>query len=159
MSTHNICFHKKWRKISILFGWKKKVPYLAIITKTCLYNFDTAYMILTPLNPFYSKTGVCRAIHYFWYFCSKTDCAYSLELPCQGSSNKYPQSIVWTEIWLEKLSMPSPKCHSEKGYICNCDRFLFVLRFYGPVNPMGSCWVWSVYLTTRLLGRLSPLNS
>ena len=35
---------------------------------------------------------------------------------------------------------------------------LFVLRFYGPVNPMGSCRAWSVYLTTRLLGRLSPLN-
>ena len=34
---------------------------------------------------------------------------------------------------------------------------LFVLRFYGPVNPMGSCLVRSVYLTTRLLGRLSPL--
>ena len=33
---------------------------------------------------------------------------------------------------------------------------LFVLRFYGPVNPMGSCRVQSVYLTTRLLGRLSP---
>ena len=34
---------------------------------------------------------------------------------------------------------------------------LFVLRFYGfTVNPMGSCQVWSVYLTTRLLGRLSP---
>ena len=32
---------------------------------------------------------------------------------------------------------------------------LFVLRFYGPVNPMGSR---SVYLTTRLLGRLSPLS-
>ena len=27
---------------------------------------------------------------------------------------------------------------------------LFVLRFYGPVNPMGSCRAWSVYLTTRL---------
>ena len=26
---------------------------------------------------------------------------------------------------------------------------LFVLRFYGPVNPMGSCRVRSVYLTTR----------
>ena len=25
---------------------------------------------------------------------------------------------------------------------------LFVLRFYGPVNPMGSCQVRSVYLTT-----------
>ena len=35
--------------------------------------------------------------------------------------------------------------------------FLFVLRFYGPVNPMGSCRARSVYLTTRLLGRLSPL--
>ena len=36
--------------------------------------------------------------------------------------------------------------------------FLFVLRFYGPVNPMGSCWAQSVYLTTLLLGRLSPLS-
>ena len=35
---------------------------------------------------------------------------------------------------------------------------MFVLRFYGPVNPMGSCRAWSVYLTTRLLGRLSPLS-
>ena len=35
---------------------------------------------------------------------------------------------------------------------------LFVLRFYGPVNPMVSCRAWSVYLTTRLLGRLSPLS-
>ena len=32
---------------------------------------------------------------------------------------------------------------------------LFVLRFYGPVNPMGSCRVRSVDLTTRLLGRQS----
>ena len=31
-----------------------------------------------------------------------------------------------------------------------------VLRFYGPVNPMGSCRARSVYLTTRLLGRHSP---
>ena len=34
---------------------------------------------------------------------------------------------------------------------------LFVLRFYGPVNPMGSCQARSVYLTTRLLGRLSAV--
>ena len=33
-----------------------------------------------------------------------------------------------------------------------------VLRFYGPVNPVGSCRARSVYLTTRLLGRLSPLS-
>ena len=40
---------------------------------------------------------------------------------------------------------------SSKIYVC-----LFVLRFYGPVNPVGSCRARSVYLTTRLLGRLSP---
>ena len=36
--------------------------------------------------------------------------------------------------------------------------FGFVLRFYGPVNPMGSSRVRSVYLTTCLFGRLSPLR-
>ena len=30
-----------------------------------------------------------------------------------------------------------------------CAVCLFVLRFYGPVNPMGSCRAQSVYLTTR----------
>ena len=35
---------------------------------------------------------------------------------------------------------------------------LFVLKFYGPVNPIGSCRARSVYLTTRLLDRLSPLS-
>ena len=43
----------------------------------------------------------------------------------------------------------------EKGRHASC---LFVLRFYGPVNPMGSCRARSVYLTTHLLGRLSPLS-
>ena len=44
-----------------------------------------------------------------------------------------------------------------KGYFIVLNS-LFVLRFYGPVNPMGSCRARSVYLTTRLLGRLSPLS-
>ena len=26
------------------------------------------------------------------------DCGYSLELPCWGSSNQYPQSVFWAEI-------------------------------------------------------------
>ena len=53
------------------------------------------------------------------------------------------------------------KCLILISNICfqrNCINCLFVLRFYGPVNPMGSCRVRSVYLTTRLLGRLSPLS-
>ena len=35
---------------------------------------------------------------------------------------------------------------------------LLVLRFYSPVNSMGSCPALSVYLATFLLGRLSPLR-
>ena len=55
-----------------------------------------------------------------------------------------------------KLSFehPSPEDFFKKVYLM----ILFVLRFYGPVNPIGSCRAWSVYLTTRLLGRLSPLS-
>ena len=52
---------------------------------------------------------------------------------------------------IESVGLGGPKGH---GNSC-----LFVLRFYGPVNPMGSCRARSVYLTTRLLGRLSPLSS
>ena len=46
----------------------------------------------------------------------------------------------------------------EHEFFCHFFLSLFVLRFYGPVNPMGSCRARSVYLTTRLLGRLSPLS-
>ena len=45
-----------------------------------------------------------------------------------------------------------------KPYFCRKLIEVDVLRFYGPVNPMGSCRARSVYLTTRLLGRLSPLS-
>ena len=30
---------------------------------------------------------------------------------------------------------------------------LFVLRFYGPINPMGSCQGRSAYLSTRFTGQ------
>ena len=63
--------------------------------------------------------------------CKNIYCGYSIEVSYQGISNKYPQYMFLS---------------------------LFVLRFYGPVNPMGSCRARSVYLTTRLLGRLSPLS-
>ena len=37
---------------------------------------------------FITQTGVYRGIHYFSYFCSKTDCGYSLEPPRRGGSNE-----------------------------------------------------------------------
>ena len=71
-----------------------------------------------------------RNVLVFFLFLHKNICCgYSLEVPRGGTSNEYPQ------------------------HMC-----LFVLRFYGSVNPMGSCRAQSVYLTTRLLGRLSPLS-
>ena len=36
---------------------------------------------------------------------------------------------------------------------------LFVLRFYGPVNPMGSCRARSVYLTTRYTLKITFVTS
>ena len=66
------------------------------------------------------------------------------------SENTYivPNVIVQTYLLSEKPDKTLPKEQFD----------LFVLRFYGPVNPIGSCWARSVYLTTRLLGRLSPLS-
>ena len=62
--------------------------------------------------------------------CGATDCLHAFKGKCV-----VPQTIC----------MPLKVC-------------LFVLRFYSPVNPMGSCRARSVYLTTRLLDRLSPLS-
>ena len=44
-------------------------------------------------------------------------------------------------------------------HYCQASEFVCVevLR-PGPINPMGSCRARSVYITTRLLGRLSPLS-
>ena len=47
----------------------------------------------------------------------------------------------------------TPRPMSSVLGLCLC--CLFVLMFYGPINPVGSCRARSVYLTTRLLGRLS----
>ena len=39
------------------------------------------------------------------------------------------------------------------------DHLFVCFEVFGPVNPMGSCLAWSVYLTTHLPGSLSPLDS
>ena len=75
---------------------------------------------------------------------------YSLEAPHQGASNEYHNICFCGEI--RNILTRYPFLSGAKTTI------LFVLKFYGPVNPMGSCRARSVYLTTRLLGRLSPLS-
>ena len=53
------------------------------------------YTILTPLNPtFYIvKVGFTGVYIIFLISVQNIDCGYSLELPQQGSSNEYPQSM------------------------------------------------------------------
>ena len=67
---------------------------LCPIMKTCLYNFD-------PLKPhFYTvKLGFTGVYIIFLISAQNIDCGYSLELPRGGSSNEYPQSMFWAEIW------------------------------------------------------------
>ena len=74
----------------------------------------------------------------------------------QLMSDKLLQTPVWYK-WSSHVLPVAPffEMHSLwSEFVC-----LFVLRFYGPVNPMGSCRARSVYLTTRLLGRLKRLTS
>ena len=101
-------------------------------------------------------------------------CGYSLEAPHRGASNEYPQHMFsWRNkksiIWIPPLICSYGKCLGKAPLMSTAYIFveiirkiliwihvcLFVLRFYGPVNPMGSCRARSVYLTTRLLGRQS----
>ena len=71
-----------------------------IITKTYLYNFNPL-----KLDFYIVKLGF-TGVYIFLFLLKNIDCGYSLELPQQGSSNKYPQSMYWAEIWkiLEFLS-------------------------------------------------------
>ena len=61
-----------------------------------------------------------------------------------GGGNRVGQLTTHS---LTNHSFPG-QAQSSKRLTSTC---LFVLRSYGPVNPMESCQAWSVYLTTRLL--------
>ena len=58
---------------------------------------------------------------------------------------KGPDDILRRIVWMRVLRMFEGS-------------FSLVLRFYGPVHPMELCRARSVYLTTLLLHRFSPLS-
>ena len=68
---------------------------------------------------------------------------------CVLIKNASPRRFQWVPTTYET--------QNQKKYLLTC-RFRFRMRFYGPVNPTGSCRAWSVYLTSLLLGRLIPLS-
>ena len=74
--------------------------------ETCLYNID-------PLKPhFYIvKLGFTEVYIIFLISAQNIDCGYSLELPRRSSSNEYPQSMFWPQVW-EIFEFLSDNFHS-----------------------------------------------
>ena len=72
-------------------------------------------------------------------------------LPIFASKHIWWVLVVEITLW-NCLTIPKDKMisMSTKKKFC-----LFVLRFYSPVNPLGSCPAWSVYLT-RIVHILLP---
>ena len=66
----------------------------------------------------------------FSYFSIET-LWYSLEVP---------------QLWFSKNELYYTRVYNLVLY--ETCLFVFVLRFYSPVNPWGSCWAWAIYLTT-----------
>ena len=75
MSTYSICFHGEIRK-------------LYAIMKIRQFNFDPLQ-----LRFYMVKLGFTGVYLIFLILLKNKDCRYSLELPHQGSSNEYPQSM------------------------------------------------------------------
>ena len=69
----------------------------------------------------------------------------------------YLNGLVFVMLWCLGLDVDLIVPVPEISYLFG-SFYLFVLRFYGPVNPMGLCRAQSVYLITRLMGRLSSLS-
>ena len=113
------------------------------ITKTCLYNFD-------PLKPhFYIvKLGFTGVYIIFLIFAQNIDCGYSLELPHQGGSNEYPQSMFWAGIWkISEIFIRKVSCFGGKIFSMYLNRCVFVM------NNQWFNWYCSVsYLVWMITG-------
>ena len=42
-----------------------------------------------------TKTNQLKIFNIFLIFAQNIDCGYTLEPPCRGGSNEYPQSMFW----------------------------------------------------------------
>ena len=90
VGTYYKCLGNALLMSSHIFVEKKKIYINTfwLIRETYLYNFD-------PLKPHFYVIKLEFTGVYIIFFISaqNIDCGYSLELPQQGSSNKYPQSM------------------------------------------------------------------
>ena len=62
---------------------------MIVITKACLYNFDS-------LKPHFYILKLELGVYIIFLISAQyIDCVYSLELPHRGGSNEYPQSMFF----------------------------------------------------------------
>ena len=70
-------------------------------SQVCIFITKTSLYIFAPLKPhFYIvKLGFTGVYIISLIFAQNIDCGYSLEPPCRGGSNEYPQSTFWAKVW------------------------------------------------------------
>ena len=151
MSTLNIWIYGKLRKISIHFGWKKKRA------------LSGSYPLIWPLP----LSGLIHQVIFFlffpesriWHFMqivSNGDNLHEMSNLFSGKNTKNISMCLLLKCCLEhsgnqngstdRHNSSYPKYSPRQTWANSLDPdqsvpclLLFVLRFYGPVNPMGSC--------------------
>ena len=71
---------------------KKKKKKIGLQFDSVLFYWGN-YIIIAPDKTFFFFFFQPKSFDIFFYFSMKTCCGYSIEVPCQGASNEYPQHI------------------------------------------------------------------
>ena len=141
MSTHNVCFDGEIRKSHNLdtLPWSPCPRQLnwnfLLVLREMGQAGQARHGISTELSLLFFTMCIDNTV-------PLTDRPWQLVSPCYHWKLKEAQEKHENFDWSHSLR-----------------KRLFVLRFYGPVHPMGSCRAWSVYLTTLSLSRLRPSSS
>ena len=73
----------------------------------------------------------------FLILLKKLDCGYLLELPQQGSSNEYQQSMFWAEIWKISEVLSENFQFLVMKFSVYLNRHVFIMSFTRQHNPVG----------------------
>ena len=117
------------------------LSFLKLVTKTCLYNAD-------PLKfHFYVvRLGFTGVYIIFLFLRKNVDCGYLLELPLWGSSNEYPQSMFWAEVWKYQFFIWKFSVFGDKKFSVYLSKRVFIMwnlvQVITPILFWMSCeWI------------------
>ena len=102
--------------------------FMCIITKTCLYNVHPLKLTFYIVN-----WGLQGYKLFFLFLLKNIACGYSLEPPCWGGSNEYPQSVLSRNMKIFQ-SFLSENFHFLKvKFYIYLNRFVFVMYPLFPI--------------------------